>query len=88
MSQPTVENELKVVLMYTDSTTRQYTLPEVPSTLTTEIVRGRVNEINSSLEAGQDQDFQQTFISNSGAGVHRIASAALVTKIEEVIYSG
>ncbi len=83
----TTTNEVILQLTFTDSTTRNYTIPEVPTENLTN-VKTRVQTINSNLENNMDTDFAQTFVSSSGAYVSRITAARAVKTTEEVIYNG
>lgn len=78
-------HEAQIELTFTDSSKRVYRMPEVDEQNITSVA-SRIREINASLAGGQDLDFKNTFVSNSGATVVKISAGTIVTTTEEVLY--
>jgi len=85
----TVTNEVQVGILFEDGTTRKYSLPNVAQEDLAG-VKTRVLEINNGTGAGATYKpaMLATFVSNTGAAMQKIGSAAYITTEEEVIYSG
>ena len=89
-------NEVKITPMFTDSTTRTFTIP-VTSTAHLANVKTRIKQINTIYTGGDSStipasvqayaaDMRITFVSNDGAPVMNIAKGQIVQTEEEVIY--
>lgn len=89
--------EVKITPMYTDSTTRTYTIP-VTETEQLADVKPRIIQLNQVFTGGDTStipasvqsyaaDMQTTFVSNEGAPLMKIAKGQIVETEEEVIYS-
>lgn len=91
-------NEVKITPMFTDSTTRTFTIP-VTSTAHLANVKTRIKQMNQIYTGGDSstipasiqayaEDMRVTFVSNDGAPVMNIAKGQIVQTYEEVIYNG
>lgn len=78
-------SDLTVKMVYTDATSRNYTLPNVSNDIT-EHVRATVKSINEGT-ATNVNDFKATFVSDNGASVASISEVSLTTTTEEEIYN-
>lgn len=79
--------ETKVKMDFEDGTTRTYTLPDTPATLTSAEIENRINAINDG-SASNIADFRNSFVSTAGASFISISGAQRVTTIEEELYNG
>lgn len=73
-------------LLYEDGTTRNYTFENITDDATTAL-KAKILAINAN-ENDQYANFYNTFVSNDGAKVWKIASAKYAAVEEEVIYDG
>lgn len=74
-------------MSFEDDTTRIYTLPDIPASITAESIEAAVNAINNET-ATNVADFKKTFVSNAGESYVAIVGAKLITTEEDVIYNG
>lgn len=91
-------NEVKITPMFTDSTTRTFTIP-ITDIAHLANVKTRIKQMNQIYTGGDSstipasiqayaEDMRVTFVSNDGAQVMNIAKGQIVQTYEEVIYSG
>lgn len=87
MSTTTV-NEMKVGILFEDGTVRNYTL-EIDAADRAG-VKAKVKEINNQTGTGAmyTAAMKQTFVSNSGSPMLKIATASVIETTEEVVYNG
>lgn len=76
-------NDVKVSLLYQDGTTRSYTFQGVEDSVLSGVA-AKIKAIN----ADSNDNFHQTFVSNDGSRVLRIASGEITTTEDVVIYEG
>lgn len=81
------KTEAKITMSFEDDTTRIYTLPDVPTSITAESIEAAVIAINDGT-APNVADFRKTFVSTAGESYASIIGAKLITTTEDVIYSG
>lgn len=76
-------NDVKIGLLYQDGTTRSYTFAGVADSVLSSVAT-KIKAINND----SNDNFHQTFVSNNGSRVLRIASGEVTTTEEIVIYEG
>lgn len=76
-------NEVRIGLLYGDGTTRSYTFTGVDDTEVANVAT-RIKAIN----ADPTDNFHKTFVSDTGEAVLRIATGAITSTEETVIYTG
>ena len=72
---------------FADETTRSYTLPDTPASISAAEIESRINAINAGTAANV-ADFRATFVSSAGASFVSISGAQRITTLEEEIYNG
>ena len=94
----TTTNEVKITGLFTDGTTRTYSLEQNnPEYLN--YVKPRIKQLNQVMTGGDTSsipasvqsyahDMQTTFVSSEGAPLMQIAKGQITITEEEVIYSG
>ena len=94
----TTTNEVKITGLYTDGTTRTYSL-EQDNLEYLNYVKSRIKQLNQVMTGGDTStipasvqgyahDMQTTFVSADGAPLMQIAKGQITVTEEEVIYSG
>lgn len=84
----TTTHEVQAKIVFEDATTRTYAIPID----TTKIagVKERVKELNNETGTGAQYSasMKATFVSNTGSPMTKIGGITVLSKTEEVIYSG
>lgn len=78
-----ITNNVKVGMLYQDGTTRSYTFEGVADSVLSDVAT-KIKAIN----ADSNDNFHQTFVSNDGSRVLRIASGEITSTEEIVVYEG
>ena len=83
----TLTIKTRVYMDFADETTRPYTLPDTPESITAAEIETRINAINNGTAINVN-DFKATFVSTAGASFISISGAQRITTLEEEIYNG
>lgn len=76
-------NDVRLSLLYGDGTTRSYTFNDVADSVIADVAT-KIKAINAAPSSA----FHQTFVSDSGEAVLRIATGTITSTEETVIYTG
>lgn len=76
-------NSVRVGLLYDDGSTRSYNFADVAASVLADVPT-KIKAINAAPSSA----FFDTFVSNTGAEVLRIATGTITSEEEEIIYEG
>lgn len=84
----TTTHEVQAKIIFEDATSRTYSIPIDANDRAA--VKTRVQEINNQTGTGAQYNapMKATFVSDTGSPMNKIGAVTIVSKTEEVIYSG